>query len=156
MTQLGNPGKDVIAIRQNLTEILSQFRISVIDANSVVTGKDFLLKIWNLLVAVPLGVAIVNEKMRPGTLSNIFYELGVLQAYGKETLIVKTEAADIPSDFVRTEYVKYDGEFDGRIRSFARGFLNLAEYYENVADQLERNPLLAMDYLRGLPPPLQG
>src|SRR3977135_73555 len=90
MTQLGEPHAEVVAIRDYLSNILSTFKIKLIDADSVVTGKDFLLKIWNLLLAVPLGVAIVHEKMRTETLCNIFYELGVLQAYGKETLIVKT------------------------------------------------------------------
>ena len=148
MTQLGAPTKDDIAIREALTEILSKFRIKTIDANSVVTGKDFLLKIWNLLVAVPLGIAIVNETMSAGTLANIFYELGVLQAHGKETLVVKTKAAKIPSDFVRTEYVQYDGDFSKRITSFLEDLLKQAEYFEIVADQLEKNPLLAIDYLR--------
>jgi hypothetical protein len=135
MTQLGGPHDEVIAIRRHLAEVLSEFDIKLIDADSVVTGKDFLLKIWNLLLAVPLGVAIVDERMRPETLCNIFYELGILQAYGKETLVLKTEAARIPSDFVRTEYVKYDGAFERRMRNFLEGFLELEEYYENVADE---------------------
>jgi hypothetical protein len=129
MTQLGNPGKEVLAIRHNLTNVLHQSGIEVIDAGSVVTGKDFLLKIWSLILAVPLGIAIVSEKMRPETMSNIFYELGVLQAYGKETLIVKTEAATIPSDFIRTDYVKYDRGFKDKMREFLKNFQALADYY---------------------------
>lgn len=148
MTQLGTPHDDVIEIRQELERILTEFDIELIDADSVVTGKDFLLKIWSLLLAVPLGVAIVAEKMRPETLCNIFYELGVLQAYGKETLILKTEAASIPSDFVRTEYVKYDPSFERRMRKFLENFLEQAEYYEEMSSLVEQNPLLSVDYLR--------
>ncbi len=149
MTQLGSPVPDAVAeIRRHLTELLLRHDIAVIDADSVVTGRDFLLKIWNLILAVPLGVAILHEKMRHQTRSNIFYELGVLQAYGKEILVVKTKAAKIPSDFVRTEYVNYDDHFDRRIHSFIDTFFKLAEHYENIADQVERNPLLAIDYLR--------
>jgi hypothetical protein len=148
MTQLGSPSDEVLEIRQRLEEILSEFDIKLIDANSVVTGKDFLLKIWNLLLAVPLGIAIIDESMRPGTLCNIFYELGVLQAYGKESLVIKTESATIPSDFVRTEYVKYDVNFDEKMRKFLNGFLKQADYYETVAGQVEKNPLLSVDFLR--------
>src|SRR4029077_1838330 len=102
------PGKEVLRIRHSLTQILKSYGIEVIDAGSAVTGKDFLLKIWSLILTVPLRSASISEGMRTDTLSNIFYELGALQAYGKETLIIKTEAATIPSDFVRTEYVQYD------------------------------------------------
>jgi hypothetical protein len=148
MTQLGSPSDEVLEIRQRLVEILSEFDIKLIDANSKVTGKDFLFKIWTLLLAVPLGVAVIDEKMRPSTLCNIFYELGVLQAYGKESLVIKTEAATIPSDFVRTEYVKYDKNFEERMRKFLDSFLKQADYYETMADQVEKNPLLSVDYLR--------
>jgi hypothetical protein len=86
--------------------------------------------------------------MRPDAMCNIFYELGVLQAYGKETLVIKTEGAKIPSDFVRTEYVKYDNGFKGAMGKFLGHFLAQADYYENVAGLLEQNPLLSIDYLR--------
>jgi len=148
MTQLGKPHDEVIAIRHHLERILADHNIKLIDADSVVTGKDFLFKIWGLLLAVPLGVAIVDERMPPQTLCNIFYELGVLQAYGKETLVLKTEKASIPSDFIRTEYVQYDGAFEGRMRSFLENFVELAEYYEEMSSLVEKNPLLSVDYLR--------
>ena len=41
----------------------------------------------------------------PSTQMNIYYKLGVAQALGKETLVVKSPGAKLPSDFVRTEYV---------------------------------------------------
>jgi hypothetical protein len=148
VTQLGNPGKEVLAIRHNLTNVLHQFGIEAIDAGSVVTGKDFLLKIWSLILAVPLGIAILSESMQTSTVSNIFYELGALQAYGKETLVIKTKTATIPSDFVRTEYVQYDRGFKNKMREFLKNFQALADYYETAADQLQNNPLLSIDYLR--------
>lgn len=149
MTQLRKPvPQSALDIRYRLTNLLSERRISVIDAESVVTGKDFLMKIWNLILAVPLGVAIIHEDMKPGTLSNIFYELGAFQAYGKETLVIKTKAAAIPSNLVRTEYVEYDERFDNKIYRFTEEFLTQAEYYADIADQVESNPLLAIDYLR--------
>jgi hypothetical protein len=148
MTQIGGPDDETLAIRRSLTQILSKSGIELIDAGSVVTGRDFLLKIWTLLLTVPLGIAIINDKMRPDAMCNIFYELGVLQAYGKETLVIKTEGAKIPSDFVRTEYVKYDRAFKGKMEKFLEHFFTLADYYEKIADQLEQNPLLSIDYLR--------
>jgi hypothetical protein len=62
--------------------------------------------------------------------------------------VVKTEKATIPSDFVRTEYIKHDGNFERRMNKYVKKFLAQGEWYEQLADYLERNPLLSLDYLR--------
>jgi hypothetical protein len=152
MTQLGKPvPEEIRRIRALLERTLARRDFGMVDANSVVTGRDFLHKIWELVVSVPVGIAILHEEMTTRTVANIFYELGLLQAYGKETLVIKTGGTRIPSDFVRTEYV----EFTGSEEEFARdldGFMDTvdrkAEYCSHIADQLERNPLLSIDYLR--------
>jgi hypothetical protein len=86
--------------------------------------------------------------MKPSTIANVFYELGLMQAYGKETLVIKTASTVVPSDFVRTEYVQYGPDFHARIGRFFRSLDERAEYYALMADQVEKNPLLAIDYLR--------
>jgi hypothetical protein len=149
MTQLGGSIPPILSeIRSALASTLRTARFDLIDANSSITGRDFLLKIWEIIVAVPLGIAIIHEDMKPATVANVFYELGLMQAYGKETLVVKTKNAAIPSDFVRTEYVQYGADFQDRIQRFLRSLDERAGYYALVADQLENNPLLAIDYLR--------
>ena len=67
------------------------------------TGWDFLIKIWKLIASSPLAVGIVHEDIASSTQVNIYYELGIAQALGKETVIVKSPGAKVPSDFVRTE-----------------------------------------------------
>lgn len=149
MTQLGGDIDEGIEnIRRDVTVALDQINYSVIDAESAVTGKDFLLKIWEMIVAVPLGVAIIHNTMPTKTLCNIFYELGMAQSLGKETLIIKASGAEIPSDFVRTEYIQYDKHFSRRLEMFLKGLKERKEYYEQAADLLENNPLLSIDYLR--------
>lgn len=149
MTQLGDPVPDeVLEIRQSLKSILGQYDITLIDADSEVTGGDFLFKIWRMIAAVPLAVAVVHGDMSRSTLCNVFYEVGLAQAMGKETIVVKTGKATIPSDFVRTEYIKHDGNFERRMNKYVKKFLAQGEWYEQLADYLERNPLLSLDYLR--------
>jgi len=82
----------------------------VIDASTQITGRDFLLKIWKQIAAAPLAIGVCHENIPITTQSNIYYELGVAQALGKETIIVKSPKADIPSDFVRTEYLEYNSD----------------------------------------------
>ena len=147
MTQLGEPlPKKVIEIRCELSKILNKQKIKIIDANSYVTGKDFLNKIWKIIHSVPFGIAIITEDMKASTIPNIFYEIGVLNALGKETIVVKTPKFKIPSDFVRTEYIVFDTDFTNRIENFIKTTFELAEHYDIMAESLEANPNLSIDY----------
>ncbi|MGP8330723.1 MAG: hypothetical protein ACT6FB_00010 [Methanosarcinaceae archaeon] len=149
MTKLGQPiSHEIEDIKVELHKVLIKRQIEEIDAESVVTGKDFLMKIWNLLTTVPLGIAIIGSNMSGQTLSNIFYEIGFMQACGKETLIIKTKDAKIPSDFIRTEYVEYGNNFENKLDKFFNTFFTLSEHYDDMAEVLENNPLIAIDYLR--------
>lgn len=149
MTQLGQPiPKEVNEISSRLSKILTSKDITTIDANTVITGRDFLLKIWQILLGVPLGIAIISSDMGPQTFANIFYEIGLMQAYGKETLVIKTTNTKVPSDFIRTEYIEFTKDFDQKMENYLDSFFKQAEYYEAMADLLERNPLLAIDYLK--------
>ncbi|MBC8275478.1 MAG: hypothetical protein H8E40_10995 [Chloroflexi bacterium] len=149
MTRLGGSvPAEITEIRQRLTKSLTARDIREIDAGSRITGKDLLLKIWGMIITVPLGIAIITESMSSRTLANIFYEIGMLQSYGKETLVIKTKHAKVPSDFVRTEYLEYDNNFEAELDKFLDYLFELPEYFERMAEQLENDPLLAIDYYR--------
>ena len=135
-------------MRQKISECCVRVDYRVIDAAARVTGRDFLIKIWKQIASTPLAVGIVHEDIAPSTQANIYYELGVAQALGKETVIVKSPAAKVPSDFVRTEYIEFDQKFKANFKIYLRGLSEQAEHYEIVADQLDRNPILAIDYLK--------
>ena len=112
MTKLGKPiPKEIKNMRRTVAKYLKNHGFEIIDASSKVTGRDFLLKIFGLILSVPLGIALISENLESTTIANIFYEIGLLQALGKETLIIKTKESNIPSDFVRTEYIEYDNKF---------------------------------------------
>ena len=149
MTRLGKPiDPEVTRIRNQIVSVCKAHRFSVIDASSQVTGRDFLLKIWRQIASTPLAIGVCHESIAPRTQANIYYEMGVAQALGKETLLVKSRKAEVPSDFVRTEYVVFDNRFDERLSAYLRSLSEQAEHYEIVAAQLDRNPILAIDYLR--------
>ena len=149
MTQLGHPiPVQSRKLRKRVTDQLKKKSIRAIDAGSIVTGKDFLDKIWRIIISVPLGVAIIHEDMSPKTVANIFYELGMMDALGKRTVVVKSQEAAVPSDFIRTEYIEADGVFTRKFRSFLDSFLEQESHFETMAEDLENNPLLSIDYLR--------
>lgn len=149
MTQIGKPiPKEVKKIRTTLSKYLKKVTIKEIDADSDITGRDFLIKIWDNIISVPLGIAVITEELSQRTLENIFYEIGLFQALGKETLIIKTKETSVPSDFVRTEYIEYGRDFKIRINKYVNTFFEQANFYHTMADQLGSDPLIAIDYLK--------
>jgi hypothetical protein len=123
-------------------------KYKVIDATVKVTGRDFLFKIWNLIATTPVSVGVCHESFPKPTLMNIYYELGMARAMGKETVIVKSAKAKHPSDLVRDEYIEFNDDFAANFSNFLDQLDEVADSYETMADALERNPLLAIDFLR--------
>jgi len=149
MTRLGNPVPLMVEdMREAIEQCCDMHDYSVIDARARVTGRDFLLKIWKLIASAPLSVGILHEDIPESTQANIFYEIGVAQAMGKETVIIKSPGSIMPSDFVRSEYIEFDDDFGDKFDAFLSSVFEQADYYELLADQLEKNPVLALDYLK--------
>jgi hypothetical protein len=149
MTKIGQPlPQCVINIRRTLTSCLKARGMKDIDAGIDVTGRDFLDKIWGLILSVPIGVAIVSEEMSSKTISNVYYELGLMQASGKETVIIKTPNMEVPSDFIRTEWIDYDNRLKQRLDKFFDKVAEQAEHYTIMAEGLEKNPFVSLDYLK--------
>src|SRR3989338_4764142 len=76
MTKLGTSKDmphDIKNMRSTIEKYLKEKRFRVIDANHKITGKDFLLKIWELIVSVPVGVAILSDEIDEATKENIFF-----------------------------------------------------------------------------------
>lgn len=149
MAQMGGPlPANVAHAKRRISRLLRQARFRTVDADSKTTGKDFLLKIWSLALGCPVGIAIIHDGVRPETMANIYYELGWMHAWGRETVVVKVGDLSLPSDLVRTEHIPYDAHFSRRFKEFVDSLQERCDYYTVLADQLERNPLLAIDYLR--------
>jgi len=149
MTRLGRPVPEMVkAIRGDVIACCKKIGYKVIDAAARITGRDFLIKIWKQIASSPLAVGVVHEDIPPTTQANIYYELGIAQALGKETVIVKSPGAKVPSDFVRTEYIEFDRRFKTNLTRYLKGLALQAKHYERVADQLDRDSILAVDYLK--------
>jgi hypothetical protein len=139
---------EVLNAKRRVKTALRAAKFRTVDAASVTTGKDYLLKIWALAVSCPVGIAIVHKGIRPETMANVFYELGWMQAYGRETVVIKIGGLKLPSDLVRTEYINLDARFNRSFDDFLDSLRDRSEYYQTLAGLLQANPLLAIDYLR--------
>lgn len=66
----------------------------------------------------------------------------------KETLIIKWNNTEIPSDFKRTEYIKYDENFSSNINKFFEELYKRTEHYKLMWENMENNPILSLDYYK--------
>lgn len=149
MTKLGKPiPKEISNMRRAVVKYLKNYKFEIIDASSKVTGRDFLFKIFELILSVPFGIALISENLNSTTTANIFYEIGLLQALGKETLVIKTERSNIPSDFIRTEYIEYNNKFKEKINEYLDTYFQQAEHYELLGCELIKDPITSIDYLK--------
>lgn len=148
MTKLGESPYMVEKMRKAISAKLKRRGYKLIDAGSEVTGGNMLEKIWNLLENTPVAIAVCCKGMRSGTLANIFYELGVAQAMGSETLIVKTRDFKVPSDLAGIEYVVFDEKFNENFGKYMDHLADRAKFYEELGAQLRNERGLALDYYR--------
>lgn len=150
MTQLGdNLCPHIVRIRKVVSRLLKKYNLTEIDADSTTTGGDYMTKIWKQSFSSPIGIAIISEGLPARTIGNIFYELGLMDSYGKETLVIKTPKCEIPSDLKRTEYINAENRYSRKIESFLKNIKERANYYELVAEQMEfGDPVQAIDYMR--------
>ncbi|HTR01273.1 MAG TPA: hypothetical protein VMH83_14840 [Candidatus Acidoferrum sp.] len=84
------------------------------------------------------GTAIFSEFTPASTLANIFFEVALCNLLGKPVILVKTERAMAPSDFVRTEWVTYKDskaqQFKTEFADSVNAVFKLAAYYEILGD----------------------
>jgi len=97
-----------------------------------------LVKIIQLIRGCGFGTAVFSEYTPASTLANIFFEVALCNLLGKPVIIVKSEEAKCPSDFVRTEWVTYSGKKKQQLRNdytdSVSSVLKLAKYYETLGD----------------------
>ncbi len=100
--------------------------------------KDFLVKIIQLIRGCGFGTTIFSEFTPVSTLANIFFEVALCNLLGKPVIIVKSENASSPSDFVRTEWVMYGSGKQKQLRKdysdSLSSIVSLAKYYETLGD----------------------
>jgi len=139
MLQLGE-GISLLETRMDtaVCETLKRRRFNPVKATTRRGHKDYLEKIIQIIRGCGFGTAIFSEYTPAPTLANIFFEVALCNLLGKPVIIVKTEEAKAPSDFVRTEWVAYKDGKDTMLRKdysdSLTAIVELGKYYETLGD----------------------
>lgn len=137
MLQLGGTiAGSEIRMRQLVSDALTDRGIAALTTEVVSGTGDYLKKIVDLLRACGFGFAIFSDVTPARSLANIFFEVGVAGILGKPVQLLLAGAAPPPSDFVRTEWIRFDEAHENqflRQLSQALGTIGeLAEYYRKL------------------------
>lgn len=135
-------GKGVSQLESEMDKVvesvLVQRKFDAIRATTQRGQKDYLVKIIQLIRGCGFGTAVFSEYTSAPTMANIFFEVALCNLLGKPVIIVKSEGAKSPSDFVRTEWVTYSGSKKQQLRQdfsdSVSSVLELAKYYEVLGD----------------------
>ena len=140
LRERADPAEQTMA--QISREVLRARRFEPLTAGDVRRTSDFLHKIVDLIRGTGFSLAIFSDRTPARTLANIFFEIGVALVLGKPVQLVWTtddpNTNAVPSDFVRTEWIRYvigaeDGlrrELGSAIEAIEQG----AAYYRKIGD----------------------
>jgi hypothetical protein len=71
-------------------------------------GTDIMEDIWSSILQAKIIIADISERN-----ANVFYELGICHALGKEVILITQNVADIPFDLNRYRHIVYKDNYDG-------------------------------------------
>jgi hypothetical protein len=139
MMRLGNevPQAEATIIRMT-REILQQKHFAPVTAVDIKGKTDYLNKIVDLIRGCGFGIAIYSDQTPARTMGNIFFEVGICGLLGKSVQLVYTGEHATPSDFVRTEWIKYrpgrEADLRRELESSFERIEELAEFYKKIGD----------------------
>jgi hypothetical protein len=157
MIQLGGKIAPSISHMTAITRtVLSDNNFNPVTAVDVRRTSDYLVKIIDLIRGCGFGIAIFGDRTPARTLGNIFFEIGVAGVLGKPVQLLLTgrnpRTSPAPSDFVRTEWIRYaDGEdarFEQEFREAVMEIEASANYYRQLGDIALTAPDLELAFER--------
>jgi hypothetical protein len=108
MLQLGGTiSAQELHIQRLVERLLSIRGIETVTAAAVRGTGDYLQKIVDLIRSCGFCFAIFSDLTPARSLANIFFEVGVAGVLGKPVQLLLAGPAPPPSDFVRTEWIRY-------------------------------------------------
>ncbi|MBI2933982.1 MAG: hypothetical protein HYY29_00265 [Chloroflexi bacterium] len=120
----------------SLISSLEQYSMSYIFGAELVDVGDFLCSICKHIQGTVLGVAVSSTDLPAGTAGNIFWEMGLMQGFGKPVILVTDDRRNLPSDFARSYSIFFNQpNYMRKFKSLLQAINGRERYYsETLAD----------------------
>lgn len=125
------------------SELLKQ-KMTPLDGCGLVELGDTVCTICSTMQGCAMGIGFYHPDIPTDALSNIFWEMGIMQGWGRPVFLIANKKNDVPSDFTRgfciffennPEYIKKFKEIMGTFKQREQYYVNtLAEESIKAAD----------------------
>jgi hypothetical protein len=132
------------ALKRVISRISSELQrqgFDFLDGCSLVELGGTVCKICSTMQGCAIGIGFYHPDIQADAVSNIFWEMGMLQGWGRPALLVATKKEDLPSDFTGESCIFYEdnNRYISKFRDLLTGFKEREKYYvEILADEAIR------------------
>lgn len=120
-------------IIDNIISTLSNYPLKHIEGSKIVDYGDYVCSICTKIQGCPFGVAISSVDIPRDALSNIFWEMGLMQGFGKPVILFVDEKKHLPSDFVRHFTIFLDKpDHLSYFKKLIKALSDREEYYSDI------------------------
>lgn len=102
--------EDTKQLRSKITATFASKEIHLINAMARTGSDDNYCKICEQIISSAFGVALITKNTPPESLNNIYLEIGLMRAFGKEALILTPDFNLITSDLAGKGVLPYENE----------------------------------------------
>jgi hypothetical protein len=92
-----------------------------------------------------MGIGFYHPDVPVDALSNIFWEMGIVQGWGRPSLLIANKKEDLPSDFTRGFCIFFEDnrKYIRKFKELVESFRQREQYY---VDTLAHEAILRADY----------
>ena len=143
------PSRDKVTPRLSqliaeVESILSRHSLRSLEGSEIIDFGDYLCSICKNIQGCALGIAISGPDIPADALSNIFWEAGFMQGFGKPVILMADDKVNLPSDFARSFTVFFNRQdYQAKLSSLVEALVGRRDYYVHTLGDLA---LEARDY----------
>lgn len=140
------------ALKRVISRISSELQrqgFDFLDGCSLIGLGGTVCKICSTMQGCAIGIGFYSPDIQVDAVSNIFWEMGMLQGWGRPALLVATKRGDLPTDFTEESCIFYEdnNRYIGKFRDLLTGFKGREKYY---VDKLADEAVKSADYEKAI------
>lgn len=125
------------ALKRVISRISSELKrqgFNSLDGCSLVELGGTVCKICSTIQGCAIGIGFYHPDIPVDAVSNIFWEMGMLQGWGRPALLVANKKENLPSDFTGESCIFYedDNRYISKFRDLVTGFKGRENYYVDI------------------------
>jgi hypothetical protein len=124
---------------------LNKQEFKPLDGCALVDLGDTVCKICSTMQGCAMGIGFYHPGIQADALSNIFWEMGVMQGWGRPVLLIASKKEDLPSDFTRDFCVFFENNSQ-YMRKFRELIVSFKQREQQYVDTLASEAIRMADY----------